>query len=688
MAGDITNLRLPQTWTTALPHNNAFDISKDELDDDLYATGNVTWPASTLLSMNSNRITDVTDPTSAQDAATKNYVDTQVVAYDTFAELEDTIITTPSGGQIAIYDGTADWQNRTVSGDATISTTGVVTVADDSHAHTNTTITLASTDLTDTAVIARSTDNLSFFAATTSAQLSGIMSDETGSGALVFANTPTLVTPVLGTPASGTLTNCGGLPVSGLANGTDGELITWDSAGVATTVAVGTSGHVLTSNGAGSEPTFQALSVSDVTDNVFRIQDNTDTTKKIAFEASGITTATTRTLTAPDADLTIVGTATTQTLTNKTLALGSNTVSGTKAQFDTAVTDDNIAYVGTANTFTQNQTIQLTGTPTFTLYDETNTGLLGDLNFDGQDSLSAQVTYGAINAFITTNTAGAEEGILGLRTMVGGTLTTLLTVEGDQPTVKVASADLEIPATKRLYLSGGDGGDYISQTSANTMDFFVNSSNRFRIGSGNTTVMDGGLIIQTTEHFSLDGGDDTYIVEDVANRIHCYAGGTLALDIHSGAMVIPSGNEFYLDGLGDTYIVETTANVIDLVAGGNTYQVNSSGFNANGGDVDNIQNLIMDQSTSGTDIDFGEDMLQTISISANTTFTGTGYAIGKSKTVFITTDGTNRTLAFPSGWKFMGTKPTEQAASKVGVLTLTCTTAAEAGVRCAYAVEA
>ena len=55
---------------------------------------------------------------------------------------------------------------------------------------------------------------LSQFAATTSAQLAGVISDETGSGALVFATSPTLVTPVLGTPGSGTLTNCTGLPVS------------------------------------------------------------------------------------------------------------------------------------------------------------------------------------------------------------------------------------------------------------------------------------------------------------------------------------------------------------------------------------------------------------------------------------------------------------------------------------------
>ena len=52
-------------------------------------------------------------------------------------------------------------------------------------------------------------------------------------------------------------TNFTGIPVSGLANGTDGELITWNASGVAETVAAGTSGQVLTSNGAGAAPTFE-----------------------------------------------------------------------------------------------------------------------------------------------------------------------------------------------------------------------------------------------------------------------------------------------------------------------------------------------------------------------------------------------------------------------------------------------
>ena len=54
------------------------------------------------------------------------------------------------------------------------------------------------------------TSNLSVMSATTSAELATVISDNTGSGALVFGTSPTLVTPVLGTPASGVLTNCSG----------------------------------------------------------------------------------------------------------------------------------------------------------------------------------------------------------------------------------------------------------------------------------------------------------------------------------------------------------------------------------------------------------------------------------------------------------------------------------------------
>ena len=57
---------------------------------------------------------------------------------------------------------------------------------------------------------------LSQFAATTSAQLAGVMSDETGSGLIVFNNSPTFITPILGTPQSGNLSNCTSIPAGQL----------------------------------------------------------------------------------------------------------------------------------------------------------------------------------------------------------------------------------------------------------------------------------------------------------------------------------------------------------------------------------------------------------------------------------------------------------------------------------------
>lgn len=64
-----------------------------------------------------------------------------------------------------------------------------------------TTITVTGTTaitLPTSGTVAVTANKLSVFAATTSAELAGVISDESGSGALVFANTPTLVTPVLG----------------------------------------------------------------------------------------------------------------------------------------------------------------------------------------------------------------------------------------------------------------------------------------------------------------------------------------------------------------------------------------------------------------------------------------------------------------------------------------------------------
>lgn len=89
-----------------------------------------------------------------------------------------------------------------------------------------------------------------FLATPSSANLASAVTDETGSGSLVFATSPTLVTPNLGTPSAATLTNATGLPISTGVSGL--------GTGVATALAVntGSAGAFVPTTGSGASGTW------------------------------------------------------------------------------------------------------------------------------------------------------------------------------------------------------------------------------------------------------------------------------------------------------------------------------------------------------------------------------------------------------------------------------------------------
>lgn len=105
-------------------------------------------------------------------------------------------------------------------------------------------------------------------------------------------------------------------------------------------------------------------------DNKFTLQDDGDATKQAAFQLSGITTGNTRTLTVPDASTTIVGTDTTQTLTNKTLtaptlttpSLGVATATSINKVAITAPATGATLTIADGKTLTASNTLTLTGT--------------------------------------------------------------------------------------------------------------------------------------------------------------------------------------------------------------------------------------------------------------------------------------------------------------------------------------
>jgi len=116
---------------------------------------------------------------------------------------------------VATLTGSQALTNKTVNGLTITSSTGTLSITNLKTLTVSNTLTLTGTDSASVAfgaggTVTYTSNKLSVFAATSSAELAGVISDETGSGALVFANTPTLVTPVLGAATATSITATSG----------------------------------------------------------------------------------------------------------------------------------------------------------------------------------------------------------------------------------------------------------------------------------------------------------------------------------------------------------------------------------------------------------------------------------------------------------------------------------------------
>ena len=272
-------------------------------------------------------------------------------------------------------------------------------------------------------------------------------------------------------------------------------------------------------------------------DTNFTLQDDGDTTKQADFELSGISNSTTRTYTLPDADDTITVNTTGQTLKNKTL---DNTNNATLQDTNLTIQDDgdntkqaefqaSSISTSTTRTYTfpdESGTLSLTsGTQTisnktidnsnsitvkdtnFTLQDDGDTSKQADFELSGlTTSTTRSYTLPDISDTLTTNTASQ-------------TLTNK-TIDADNNTVSNLEHGNEVdnPTSGVHGVTGNVVGTSDSQTlSSKTLD----NTNSYTIQDNNLTLQDNsdntkqanlelsGITTSTTRTYTLPDVSDT-----------------------------------------------------------------------------------------------------------------------------------------------------------------------------------
>jgi hypothetical protein len=473
-------------------------------------------------------------------------------------------------------------------------TTGTLTIANGKTLTASNTLTFTGTDSSSVAfgtggTVVYTSNNLSVFAATTSAQLAGVISDETGSGALVFGTSPTLTTPTIVTSATfnGSTSGTTVVQATGVASGTLTLPAATDTlVGKATTDTF--TNKTFDTAGTGNSFKISGTSITAVTG-----------TGSVVLAASPTLTGTVKL-----ADISIA----TDTISNSTASTNIIIAPTGKVQFGSGTPGSGAAYQ-------------------FPAVDSTNSGYV--LTSQANGTLVWAAASSNLSLAGTGSTTGSTSLLTGTLTFAGGTnVTAAISGSGGSNTVTISVGD----ATTSTKGIASFNSTYFSVSSGAVSPASTTGTGAFVLAAAPTI----------TGHPTIEGVTSTGAT-GTGNLVFS-AGSTFTGTTSIATLNLTNALGIAYGGTGSTTGSITGTGALTFTAGGSNTNINLVPQGTGTVDVgskritsladptgatDAVTKQYVDAATQGLNV---HDSVDIFADSTNTAITGASYANGSSDT--------------------------------------------------------
>lgn len=354
--------------------------------------------------------------------------------------------------------------------------------------------------------------------------------------------------------------------------------------------------------------TTSTLPIASVNDSEFTFQDTADNTRKFQFVADAITPGATRLFTMPDADTTLVGTGTTQTLTNKTLTAPVIATIVNTGTLTLPTSTDTLVGRATTDTLTNktltNPTIgTILNTGTLTLPTSTDT-LVGRAT---TDTLTNKTISGANNSLTNIGNSSLTNSAVTIGSSslsLGGTLTTLagVTISGASNTLSnIANASLTnsgVTFNGVTVALGASGTITASTTNALTIGtgLQLDTGTTFNGGAARTLSIDSTVATlsgsQTLSNKTISGSSNT--LSNIANASLTNSSitiGSSSISLGSTASTISGLTSLSATGLIMTANAASSTAISAIAQSAGTVTVTAAGHGLTSGDLVSIDGV-------------------------------------------------------------------------------------------------